>query len=95
MKVSITIKRSDGTFAQLRYSGVRSVSKEGSVTRLDLYQDYHRPETKLLQEFNVSCTPFVHSFYDVESLYVQQEDRNQSQFQEDGEDLEDPVGSLW
>lgn len=83
MKVSITIKRSDGTFAQLCYSGVKSVSKEGSVTRLDLYQDYHRPETKLLQEFNVSCTPFLHSFYDVESLYVQQEDRK------DGKDLED------
>jgi hypothetical protein len=94
MKVRLTIKRSDGTFAELCYSGVKAVSKEGNHYRLDLYQDYKRPETKLLQEFNVSCTPFVHSFYDVESLCVQQEDRNQSQFQEDGEDLEDPVGYL-
>lgn len=94
MKVSVTIKRSDGTSAVLYYSGVKSVSKDGSIIRLNLYQDYKRPETKLLQEFNVSCTPFVHAFYDVETFIIQQEDRNLSQFQEDGEDLEDPVGYL-
>lgn len=88
MKVSITIKRSDGTLAELYYSGVKSVSKEGSVTRLNLYRDYRRPETKLLQEFNISCVPFLHSFCDVESLYVLQEDRNQDQMEEDGENVE-------
>ena len=94
MKVTLEIKRSDGTIAVLYYSGVKSVRKDGSIIRLDLYQDYKRPETKLLQEFNVSCTPFLHSFYDVESFCILQEDRTPEQFQEDGEDLEDPVGYL-
>lgn len=94
MKVTLSIKRSDGTFATLYYSGVKSVSKEGSHWKLDLYRDYKRPETSLLQEFNVSCVPFVHAFYDVESIYILQEDRNQSQFQEDGEDLEDPIACM-
>lgn len=88
MKVNITIKRSDGTSAQLYYSGVKSVSKDGSIIRLNLYRDYRRPETKLLQEFNISCVPFLHSFCDVESFCVLQEDRNQDQMEEDGENIE-------
>lgn len=97
MKVILTIKQNDETFA-LVYSGVKEFVQQSwwikDHVELHLYQDYKGPELKLLQAFNVSCTPYVHAFYNVDSISILQEDRNQDQFQEDGEDLEDPVGYL-
>lgn len=98
MKLRLTIKRFDNKVFVLEYSGVRDFIQreyhEKGHVEVKLYKNYKGPAKELLQEFNCSCTPYVHSFYGVDSYHISQEDRDQEQFKEDGEDLEDPIGYL-
>ena len=93
MRVILKITRFEGEEYFLEYHGVRNISHKGGAYQLDLYKDYQGPCTELLQQFNISSIPWLHCIY-AEECYVSQEDRNQEQFHEDGEDLEDPVGYL-
>ena len=92
MKVEITLQRMDNFFT-LYYSGVRNVLQLNGKTILSLYSDYEYKGPDL-RDFNTSLYPYEHVFYGVASLRCSQQDRNQDQFQEDGEDLEDPGGYL-
>ena len=92
MKVKITLQRMDNFFI-LKYSGVKNVLQLNGKVIVDLYKDYKYSGPDL-RDFNTSSYPYEHVFYGVASLRVSQEDRNQDQFQEDGEDLEDPIGYL-
>ena len=92
MKVEITLQCMDN-FYTLEYSGVKNVLQLNGKVIVDLYSDYKYSGPDL-RDFNTSSHPYEHVFYEVAALRVSQEDRNQSQFQEDGEDLEDPVGYL-
>lgn len=92
MKVYITLQRMDNFFT-LEYSGAKNVIQLNGKVIIDLYKDYKYSGPDL-RDFNTSTHPYEHVFYGVASIHVKQQDRNQDQFQEDGEDLEDPVGYL-
>lgn len=70
MKATIRIK-SDNKIIYLEYSGVDKIVKQpwfnDDHIEVHLKQNYTGPDKKLLQQFNASCTPYVHSFYDVVS----------------------------
>ena len=92
MKADVTIRRMDKLFT-LYYTGVKSILQLGEKVIVNLYSDYEYKGPDL-RDFNTSTHPYEHVFYGVASIYAKQQDRNQDQFQEDGEDLEDPVGYL-
>lgn len=92
MKVEITLQRTDNFFT-LEYSGVKNVLQLNGKVIVNLYKDYKYSGPDL-RDFNTSSYPYEHVFYGVASLRCSQQDRNQEQFHEDGEDLEDLVGYL-
>lgn len=92
MKVEITLQRMNNFFT-LEYSGVKNVLQLNGKVIVDLYKNYKYSGPDL-RDFNTSSHPYEHVFYGVASLRCSQQDRNQDQFQEDGEDLEDPIGYL-
>lgn len=90
MKLKLTIKRFDNKVFVLEYSGVRDfIHHEQGHVAVKLYNNYKGPSKEFLQEFNCSCTRYLHEFYSVGFYHLSQEDRNQEQFKEDEEDLED------
>ena len=91
MKLRLTIKRFDNKHFVLEYSGVRDFIQheyhEQGHVEVELYKDYKGPAKELLQEFNCSCIPYLHSFYGVCSYHLSQEDRTEQPFIEDEENI--------